>query len=150
MIWVVGWLGAMLATGVSVVLVVGGRLPETHRATCRLRLTQPEGAVWDALREVALVKARPDIQLQVVDEQPGQRLVVRIANDDLPFGGTWTWSLARAGDGTVVTVTEDGLVKNALFRFVSAYVMGHHATMETSLKALAKRLGAPATIEHLD
>ena len=40
-----------------------------------------------------------------------------------------------------VTITEDGWVGNPIFRFVSRYVMGHHATMDGMLKDVAKKFG---------
>jgi hypothetical protein len=67
--------------------------------------------------------------------------VSRIANDDLPFGGKWTYLLEPDGAGTKLSITEDGFVKPALFRFLSRFVFGHTSTLDGYLRALAERHG---------
>ena len=42
---------------------------------------------------------------------------------------------------SLVTITEDGWVANPIFRFMSRLVIGHHATMDTLLKQVAKKFG---------
>jgi hypothetical protein len=79
----------------------------------------------------------------VVESIAPRRHVTRISDPSLPFGGTWTWELRQTADGGCeASVTEHGFVTNPLFRFVSRFVIGHHASMDTYLKHLAKRLGA--------
>jgi len=81
-----------------------------------------------------------------VDESvPPRRLVLRIASDDLPFGGTWTYELAPEGGGTRLMITEDGTVSNLFFRFMSRFVFGHTATMQAYLVDLGARFGEPTT-----
>ena len=75
------------------------------------------------------------------DGRPG-RLVTRIADDDLPFGGRWIHQVVRVGSGTRVTITEDGLVKSVLFRFASRYVFGHTRTLDDFLRDLGTHLGS--------
>jgi len=43
-------------------------------------------------------------------------------------------------DRTEVTITEDGEVYNPIFRFMSAYVFGHTATIEQYLTDLESRV----------
>ena len=45
-----------------------------------------------------------------------------------------------------MTVTEDGWVANPIFRFVSRFVMGHHATMDGVLKQVATSLNEDAIL----
>ena len=66
---------------------------------------------------------------------------VRIADDTLPFGGTWTYELAPEGAGTRLTITEDGVVRNVVFRFLSRWVFSHTATLEKYLRALGRKFG---------
>ena len=85
----------------------------------------------------------------VVDIAPPPRhLVTRIADDGLPFGGRWEYRIEPDGaGGSNVTITEHGSVYNPLFRFVSRYIMGHTATIESYLRALGKRFGSePAPV----
>jgi hypothetical protein len=62
--------------------------------------------------------------------------MVRIADPDLPFGGTWTYRLTPKGSGTRLAITEHGEVYNPLFRFVSRFVFGHTATVDRFIAAL--------------
>ena len=73
-------------------------------------------------------------------------LVTRIADDKLPFGGTWDYAITPDGGGaSVVTITEHGAVYNPVFRFVSRFVFGHTATMDAYLRALGKKFGGEVT-----
>jgi len=67
--------------------------------------------------------------------------VSRITDKGLPFGGSWDYRIERDGEGSKVTVTENGEVYNPIFRFVSRYVMGHTATLDKYLAALAAKTG---------
>lgn len=80
----------------------------------------------------------------VVEESvPERKLVSRIADTNLPFGGAWTYELAPIGPGeTTLSITEDGDVYNPIFRFVSRFVMGHTATIERYLDDVEKRFPA--------
>ena len=76
---------------------------------------------------------------------PNRKLVARIADTNLPFGGAWTYELTPIGtDGVVLAITEDGEVYNPIFRFVSRFVMGHTATIERYLDDVEKRFPAAA------
>jgi hypothetical protein len=66
-------------------------------------------------------------------------IVARIADANLPFGGTWTYRVAPAAGGAEVTITEDGEVYNPFFRFMSKFVFGHAATLEEFVKNLEAR-----------
>ena len=67
--------------------------------------------------------------------------MTHIADKELPFGGTWDYRLEPAGTGSRITITENGEVYNPIFRFVSRYFMGHTATIDKYLTALARRTG---------
>lgn len=82
----------------------------------------------------------------IVDEErapttaePGT-LVTRIADEDLPFGGKWIITVERDAGGSKVTVTEDGFVKNPVFRFLSKTVFSLSATQERWLAGLGAHL----------
>jgi hypothetical protein len=84
--------------------------------------------------------------LQVLEFEPPRRLVTRIANTDLPFGGQWTYELTPDGGGTRVRITEDGEIHNPAFRYMSR-VFGQWATVEAYLRALGTKMGERATID---
>lgn len=97
-----------------------------------------EGDSRRAWREVGRDGA---ITMELVDADPPHRMVTRIADPTLPYGGTWTCEITRDGAGSVVRMTEDGEVRNVLFRFASRYVIGHAASLESYLTALAAHHG---------
>ncbi len=70
----------------------------------------------------------------------------RIATENLPYGGTWSFALEPVNGGTRVRITEDGEVYNPFFRFVSRFVMGETATLDAYLKAMGKATGEDARI----
>jgi uncharacterized protein YndB with AHSA1/START domain len=82
--------------------------------------------------------------------EPPRRMVARIADKDIPFGGAWEYVLSpESVDATKtrVTITERGSVSNPIFRFVSRFVMGHYSTLDSYLRALGRKFGtdvAPA------
>jgi hypothetical protein len=86
------------------------------------------------------------VPVETVESRPPHKLVSRIADPTLPFGGTWTYDIARTGDGATLTITEDGFVTSPIFRFVAKFVMGHHATIDTYLTNVAKKFNEPAAL----
>ncbi len=157
--------------GVPIVVVgVGALLPKEHTATSHATINAPPDSVWDALTDVAEFPAWRDdvarvevlqprdghrlwrevgkhdaVTFEEVEATPPRRLVARIADPSLPYGGSWTYVVAPDGNGSRVTITEEGVVHNPVFRFVSRFVFGHHATQETYLRALGRRFGHDAT-----
>jgi uncharacterized protein YndB with AHSA1/START domain len=167
------WLLVVLAAvvGIVLLLVVGGMLlPKEHTAQSYATINAPPDSVWRAVTDVeAFPSWRSDVSRvevlststarktwreigehgtitfeEVAAERP-RRLVVRIADTDLGFGGSWTYQVASDGTGSRVTITEDGVVHNPVFRFMSRFVFGHHATQEAYLRALGRKFGHDAT-----
>ncbi len=77
------------------------------------------------------------------------RLVMRIADDKLPFGGIWTYEIQEEAGGTRITITEDGEIYSPFFRVMSRFFFGYHATQESYLTALSTRFGETPTIERI-
>lgn len=150
-----------------VAYAVGARLPARHAATVSAHIDAPPDRVWALLTDVERFPAwRPDVEavtrLEDADGRPAwreslgtgtltfetvsadsaARLVVRIADEDLPFGGTWTYELEPDAGGTRLTITEDGEIHNPLFRFMSRYVFGHDTTIRTYIDAARSELAA--------
>lgn len=169
MMWILYAAGGLVGL-VVVIAVVGLLLPAEHVVSRSARIERPPADVWSALadrarqpewrRDLASVESLPDADGRpsfrehsrhgvitfVVDEsiapsdRPG-RLVTRIADDRLPFGGRWIYDVAAEGSGTRVTITEEGVVRNPIFRFMSRFVFGHSATLEAFLRDLTAHLG---------
>jgi hypothetical protein len=75
------------------------------------------------------------------ESRPPAAIERRIATENLPYGGTWSFVLEPSNGGTQVRITEDGEVYNPLFRFVSKFVLGQTATLDAYLKAMGKATG---------
>ena len=166
---------AVLAAGavLGLVALVGYRLPLRHRAIRSAAYGQPLHVIWEALADpLSGASWRPDVRsverlpdrdgrmvwrerdrwggaltLELLDDEPPRRRVVRIADPSLPFGGTWTYELAGEPGGARLTITEDGEVRNALFRFVGRFLIGQGRTIETFLVALGRRFGEDVVTE---
>jgi hypothetical protein len=80
------------------------------------------------------------VTYDIVTEEPGRQLVTRIADTNLGYGGSWTYTFEAVPEGTRVTITENGEVTNLLFRILSRFVFGHASTIEKTLAALERRL----------
>ena len=159
-ILVAGALGALLLALVA----FGYALPVGHVATRNAILPAPPERVFSVLTDVeAFPKWRPDVQavdvtartphvqwrergsdgtiaFEVQESDPPRRLVTRIADRTLPFGGAWTFVLQPVDGGTKLTITENGEVYNPLFRVMSRFVFGHTATIDRYLRDLQKHL----------
>jgi uncharacterized protein YndB with AHSA1/START domain len=145
---------------------IGRALPPDHTATVVDTLPGATDVTWDALTdvwaypqwrpgvddvEVIALEGRPawresgpdgELTFEIVRVEPNRHIVTRIADDGLPFGGTWSWTLAADGDDTIVTVTEDGVIHSPVYRFFARFVFGYTDTMETYIDALAQRVSA--------
>jgi hypothetical protein len=153
-------LGALVGLVVLMALI-GLALPRGHLASRTTTLVHRRDDVWRALTDL---EAQPTwrrglkklerldagrfrettshgaILYEVVEERAPERRVTRIADDKLPFGGRWIYELEPAGDGTKLTITEDGFVKNPIFRFLSKTVFSTTATIEKFLADLKTHL----------
>jgi hypothetical protein len=163
-----------LALLVGVVAVIGLMLPQNHVATRAVRVRQTPEQVFAIISDVEKVPTwradvkrvdvlSPDNGLTMFREhgsdvvtyrvelsEPPRRRVVRIADENLPYGGTWTYEVtpaAAAAPLTQVTITERGEVYNPIFRFMSRFVFSHHATIDAYLIALGQKLGESVTPE---
>jgi uncharacterized protein YndB with AHSA1/START domain len=166
---VVVLLAVVVGLGLLVV-IVGYLLPVRHEATVSATIPATPDAVWEVLTnpvnyvqwrgEVTSVDVLPmesghvawrevgkngAITFVVEEAERPRRLVTRITDKSLPFGGSWEYLVTADGAGSRVQITEHGEVYNPVFRFVSRFIMGHTATASAYLKALGARFGATVT-----
>ena len=128
----------VMAAVVAVIAAIGATLPRDHVASRSLALRRPAEQVWLAIMQATAASGVP---VDVVESDPPRRQVTRVKDTEKMFGGTWTITITPSPIGSTLTITEDGWVGNPIFRFVSRYVMGHHATMDGMLKEVAKQFG---------
>jgi hypothetical protein len=91
---------------------------------------------------------RRKIAYELVEAKPAGRLVTRIVQPGLPFGGTWTFEIAPVpGGGAELRIHEDGEIYNPIFRFMARFLFGYTGAIETYLRDLGAKLGEPVAIE---
>lgn len=155
-------LGSILVFGLMVVSI-GYALPQGHVATVEALVSAPAERVFARISDpakyrewrkdltnVEVVNAQPltwretagrdTITFEIVERRPPERLVVRIADPELPFGGTWTYELRPEGAGTRLVITERGEIYNPVFRFVSRFFMSQTATLQKFVDALQQAI----------
>ena len=133
------WIGLVAIVAlVAVIGILGAMLPRNHIASRTLRVRRSPQEVWPVVTQLM---ASSSVPADILENDPPRRLVSRVKETEKNFGGTWTVVVAPAASACTLTITEDGWVANPIFRFVSRFVMGHHATMDGILKGVAKQLG---------
>jgi hypothetical protein len=145
-LWII--LGS-LAGIAALVAIVGVMLPVKHVASRHARFRKPPAELWPSISPGTSQQTfkQDDVNYEVVDAIPGRRLVTKIADKNLPYGGSWTYEIVPDGSGSVLSITEAGEVYNPIFRFVSKFVMGHTATIDSGLKEIGKKTGEDVKIE---
>lgn len=159
LLWIVGILGA----GGVLVFMIGWALPIAHEVSSSAALAKPPDVIYSIVSDLASyptwwsdmsrVEALPSVNgrarfrqhmgadgvvVEVVEAVAPSRFVTRIADPGQPFGGTWTLDITPTATGSTLTVTERGEIYNPLFRFVSRFVMGQTATIDSFLEAVRK------------
>jgi|SRR6188508_3784 len=152
---------AVIAALIVIVLAIGFMLPANHVAMRSASFGQPVEKVFLAITEVEKfpewrksverVEVLPpngthprfreigsdgSLLFETDSVIPNKRVVNRIADKSLPFGGRWIYDLTADGGGTRLTITEEGEVYNAVYRFVSRFIMGHTRTIDRYLSDL--------------
>ena len=163
--WIL-WVFLVLAGLLILITLVGWLLPKAHTVTREARLRQPPEVIWKTITDVDAmpawrqglksVKRLPDknglptwvetsdsgtIPFETVVSEPPAKLIVRIAEPKLPFGGTWTYEITPAAGGSSLRIREDGEVYNPVFRFLARFVFGYSGTVDTYLKSVSRKLG---------
>lgn len=163
--WVL-WIFIVLGGILILISLIGWMLPKEHSVTREARFHQPPDAIWKAITDIDAmpswrqglksIKRSPDqngmpawvetsdsgtIPFETVTSRPPSKLVVRIADPKLPFGGTWTYEITPVVGGSSLRIREDGEVYNPVFRFLTRFVFGYYGTMDTYLKSLGKKFG---------
>jgi len=171
--WVL-WIVGAVALLIAAVALVGSRLPKGHVATVRAHHPQPPEVLWavvtnlaDAanwrsdLRSIELTASEDgqavwiehgrngNIKMRVERSEPPQRLVIRIADPKLPFGGSCTYVFEPTESGTLLHITEDGEVYNPIFRFLSRVVFGPYGTLERYQRDLGRKFGHTVQLERV-
>jgi uncharacterized protein YndB with AHSA1/START domain len=156
--------GLVLLAGVMA--LIGSLLPKTHDVSRSIVLRKSPQDVYAVVRDFAsMPKWRADVKqvdveatqggpvyfrevgkhdtvnYELIEDVPAERMVTKIRDTNLGYGGKWTYRFVPENGGTRVTITEDGEVSNVLFRFMSRFVFGQTSTIDSYLTSLAKHFG---------
>jgi len=93
-------------------------------------------------------KHNETILYELQNSHPPSSIERRIATKNIPYAGTWSFTLTPESAGTRVRITEDGEVYNPIFRFVSKFILGQTATQDAYLKAMGKATGEEVRPEN--
>ena len=155
---------AVFVVLVGAVALIGMTLPQNHTASRSAHVNASPDSLWEIITDVERYPTwRKDVDsVQRVEaprltwremlgsdrvtyeatafEKPGN-FVAHITDKGLPYGGSWHYRIEPDRTGSKLTITENGEVYNPIFRFVSRYLMGHTATIDKYLAALAVKTG---------
>ena len=145
----------------GIAALIGSRLPRSHHASAERILPVAPEPLWRTLTDVdAFPSWRRDVKrvtrladrdgkpMWIEDAKSGKMtfafermdapkvLIIRIADPNLPFGGTWTFEIAPAAHGSRLRISEDGEIYNPLFRFMARFIFGYEGTINAYLAAL--------------
>lgn len=147
------------------VAIAGMLLPTGHRASRTVVYSAPPEAVFATISDFArfpewrsgvkaieilsneggMTRFREDgphgpVTYRVEERTPESKLVTRIDDPSLPFGGKWTLHVKPVAGGTELTITEEGEVYNPIFRVMSKLFFSPYSTIDTYQADLRKRL----------
>ena len=171
-LWIVLGLIAVAVLLILIMWAVGRRLPEEHIASSTLRLAKtPPQTAWAVIEDVerypewsavTKVERLPDRDGRVAWRQhmgrnsfvlertrhdPPRALTLTVVDDAKFFPGRWEYSIAPAGAGSTVTLTEHGRIHHAIPRFMMAYLMDPGMYLKKQLRSLAARLGEEPNLQ---
>ena len=135
-----------VAAIVAIVAACGAILPVNHIASRRARFKQPPAAIWAAINREKTFR-EDGVNYEVTRSEAPRLLETKITDKNLPYGGSWTYEIAAATEGSELRITEHGEVYNPIFRFVSRFIVGHTATIDKTLRALGKKFGEQVQAE---
>jgi hypothetical protein len=165
-------IAAGLVAVMAAVWLIGSQLPVEHLATTSAEYAYPPEIVWTVISDIPemptwrsavdIVDRLPDrngrlswretgiygsVSLELEEALPPLRMVTRITDPDLPYGGRWIYELEPLGHGSRLTITENGEIYNPAFRFLARFVFGYTGTMERYLEDLAARLENEVSVQ---
>lgn len=172
------WIWIVLAVSAGpfiLVTVVGLLLPQGHVVSRAARYRQPPEIIWSSITDYAgqprwcpelerverlpdrnghpvwqeFTRSGPPLTLETTTADAPRRLVRRIVDPDLPFGGSWIFDVGAGEDGALLIITEKGEVYNPYFRLVARLFMDPGATAEAYLRALAGKFGERVEVREV-
>lgn len=155
---------AFCLVAVVVMAMIGAGLPLRHIVTRRMSFAAPPERVWSALLSIRQLPIdRSDlravdqgtstsppsvvevvgtpVKLDIDTFKPPRTLVVKTADPDVAYGGTWTFELElETAQITRLTVTEEAEVRGRLLRFAVRTFGLDDSLIEGIFRAVKRKL----------
>ena len=163
------WLLYILVSVVALVALaagIGAMLPKEHTASRAMRFRPKPAELFATVSDFAkypewrtgvtrvdvegplgtgaiIREAGPNgiIPYRVEVFEPPSKIVTRIADSSLAFGGTWTFEVFQNDSGSELVLTENGEIYNPIFRLLGKFFFSPYETIDTYIADLKKRLG---------
>ncbi|MDJ0838658.1 MAG: SRPBCC family protein [Acidobacteriota bacterium] len=153
----------MVATAIAV--AIGSMIDEHYRCSTARSFNKSPIHVFAALRDIgnhaawrklvktsvpagngfrlSYLKNPVDTRLSIVREEEPGTLIMEGAEIEGPMEWTWTFTIEAEGEkGSRVTIEEEGVAKNAWYRFVLKHISGYDKVITDLLRDLDEHLTA--------
>jgi Polyketide cyclase / dehydrase and lipid transport len=156
--------GTTLVGAAFMVVLIGFLLPKQHVASRAIALRRKPADVFQLISDFQAAPSwRSDVKqiellppseghiryrekgadgtitMEIVESNPPARMITRIADKGLPFGGIWIFDISPTVAGCRLNITERGEIYNPVFRFVSRFLMGYHRTLDAYLQNVSRK-----------
>ncbi len=163
--WILIILAAVVIVGLAISLV-GTLLPREHKVTRATHFKCPPSLLYAVVHDFAaypawnsnaqtvemlaptngraayrVISRHGAVTYVVTDDLPAEKLVLKIADENLPYGGSWNYAFTSDRSGTRLEITEQGFIKKPVFRFFARFVFGYTRSIETCFRDLKRKLG---------
>jgi hypothetical protein len=164
--------GAIIVGAGLIVVLSGFLLPKQHVASRAITLHRKPEDLFHLISDFKAAPSwRPDVReveslpplggqiryrengtngsitMEIVESNPPSRMVTRIADKGLPFGGIWIFDVSPTTEGCRLNITERGEIYNPVFRLVSRFLMGYNRTLDTYLQNVSRKFEEPSLPE---
>ena len=141
--------GGGLVVLAAILAVIGDMLARELRAAAGVVPAETGSHLHRSGRLGGSVQRRHNLRQPARPRRPRSALAPRHPQSDknLPFGGTWNIEISPASEGNVVRITEDGEIRNAIFRFLARFSFGSTATIEGHLRDLGRHFDEVTAME---
>jgi len=162
----------LLLLAVAVIFGGGSLLPREHHVAIKARFNQSAEELWRLVSDfehapqwnthLQSAKRLPDRNgnevweenydgkvfiFETTENTPPRRISRKILNDDLPYGGTWTFEVVPDGNGAILVITDEGFIDNPGLRFMAKFFMGQGATIAGYMQAFGRKYKEALKIE---
>jgi len=164
MLKIVLLIGAIIVSAGLIVVLIGFLLPKQHVASRAITLHRKPEDLFQLISDFKAAPSwRPDVRevellpplgghicyrekgsngnltMEIVESNSPSRLVTRIADKGLPFGGIWIFDISPTTEGCRLNITERGEIYNPVFRLASRFLMGYNRTLDTYLQNVSRK-----------